>query len=196
MPLGDSITFGAGCGAGGAYRQPLGDQATRGGYTISYVGSQSPTGSVTYGNGCEAYPGNRIDELTVEVSGKLTTYQPDLVIAYVGMNDCIQDYQFSTVATRYRALINQILAEKPTVKIMACMLNPSSDADVNGRITQLNAQISGIVADYAGVYVADGRAGFDASIHLSDTVHPNCGGYNQLGASLYYRGLEGILRGG
>src|SRR5688500_15993420 len=70
MPLGDSITFGAGGTANlGGYRGPLYTLLTNAGYNVDFVGTQTGNSSGVPDQDHQGHSGWRIDELDSNIAG-------------------------------------------------------------------------------------------------------------------------------
>ncbi|MFE2407135.1 SGNH/GDSL hydrolase family protein [Kitasatospora sp. NPDC059408] len=74
-----------------------------------------------------SYPGWKLSDLQPQMASALSTSQPDIVLLNIGTND--HDTTVFTSAA-YGALVDQILAFSPTVKV-AVALVPISQADSN-----------------------------------------------------------------
>ncbi|WP_394846010.1 SGNH/GDSL hydrolase family protein [Pendulispora brunnea] len=197
MPLGDSITDGAGSSTGSSYRAELWKRMVDlAGYSIDFVGSHRSGQLPDIDN--EGHSGWRIDQIAANIDGWLGTYKPQIVLLHIGTNDMNQNYNVATAPDRLSALIDQIANDVPGVTIVVAQIVPALDATINGRIVTFNNAIPGIVQNKVSqgkkvrlvdMYHALGNA------DLADTLHPNDAGYAKM-ASLWYSHLERILADG
>jgi lysophospholipase L1-like esterase len=191
-PLGDSITWGDHSTTDSGYRGPLFLRlVNEAGYAPNFVGSQT-SGTIGDPNH-EGHKSWQINDLQANITGWLGTYQPDVVLLHIGTNDMYRNYQVATAPNRLSALIDQILAARPTAHVLVAKLVPAADATVQARIDAYNAAIPGIVAskgpqvhlvDMAGVTTAD----------LDDVLHPNDTGYAKM-SDRWCPVLTGVLGG-
>ncbi|WP_394825445.1 SGNH/GDSL hydrolase family protein [Pendulispora albinea] len=197
MPLGDSITHGAGSSTTSSYRAELWQRMVGlAGYPIDFVGSQRDGQLPDIDH--EGHSGWRIDQIAAKIDGWLATSKPQIVLLHIGTNDMNQNYQVGTAPDRLNALIDQILAGAPGATVVVAQVVPALDGAINGRIATFNAAIPGIVQSK----VAQGKRVrmvdmFHAlsNADLADTLHPNDSGYAKM-ASLWYASLERILADG
>ncbi|WP_433219648.1 GDSL-type esterase/lipase family protein [Dactylosporangium sp. CS-047395] len=192
MPLGDSITWGAGSATTSSYRAALYSRlVTQAGYGIDFVGSQQSGALPDTDN--EGHSGWRIDEIAAQVDGWLATYQPDVVLLHIGTNDMNQNYQVGTAPQRLAALVDKILADRPAAQVLVAKIVPALDASIQARINTFNAAVPGVLAGKARTRVVD-LSGL-ASSDLNDTLHPNDTGYARM-AVRWYQALEPVLGDG
>ncbi|GAA2388230.1 GDSL-type esterase/lipase family protein [Dactylosporangium salmoneum] len=192
MPLGDSITYGVGSSSSSSYRAALWNRlAVQAGYAIDFVGSQQSGALPDTDN--EGHSGWRIDQIAANIDGWLATYQPDVVLLHIGTNDMNQNYQVDTAPQRLAALVDRILADRPTASVLVAKIVPALDAGIQARINTFNAAIPSALAGRARTRVVDltGLAAAD----LNDTLHPNDAGYAKM-AVRWYSALEPVLGDG
>lgn len=193
MPLGDSITYGVGSSTSSSYRADLRDRlVNQAGLNVDFVGSQNSGALADTDN--EGHSGWRIEQIAASIDGWLATYRPDVVLLHIGTNDMAQNYQIDTAPQRLGALVDQILADRPTATVLVAKIVPSLDATVQARINAFNAAVPAVVA------ARGARAGLvDLSVlssaDLADSLHPNDGGYARM-AVRWYKALEGTLGDG
>jgi lysophospholipase L1-like esterase len=194
MPLGDSITYGDKSTNDEGYHSPLYLRlVNEAGYAPDFVGSQTTGVIVEADHNHEGHKGYQIDQIQAGIDGWMATYQPDVVLLHIGTNDMYRNYQVATAPDRLGALIDQILAKKPTTQVLVSKLIPSADAATQTRIDAYNAAIPGIVAskgprvhlvDMAGITTAD----------LFDLLHPTDLGYAKM-SDRWYPVLTSVLGG-
>jgi lysophospholipase L1-like esterase len=191
MPLGDSITWGVGSTTTSSYRAALWNRlVNQAGYAVDFVGSQQ-SGSLPDTDN-EGHSGWRIDEIAANVNGWLATYQPDVVLLHIGTNDMNQNYQVDTAPQRLGALIDQILAARPSATVLVAKIVPSLDATIQARINAFNATVPA-VARGSRVKLVD--LSVLSAADLNDTLHPNDTGYARM-AVRWYSALEAVLGDG
>ncbi|WP_433061023.1 GDSL-type esterase/lipase family protein [Dactylosporangium sp. CS-033363] len=192
MPLGDSITWGAGSATTSSYRAALYNRlVTQAGYGIDFVGSQQSGALPDTDN--EGHSGWRIDEIAAQIDGWLATYQPDVVLLHIGTNDMNQNYQVGTAPQRLAALVDKILADRPAAQVLVAKIVPALDANIQARINTFNAAIPGVLSGKARTRIVD-LSGLSSS-DLNDTLHPNDTGYARM-AVRWYQALEPVLGDG
>jgi lysophospholipase L1-like esterase len=193
MPLGDSITYGAGSDSTSGYRAALWDRLVeQAGYNIDFVGSQQSGALPDRDN--EGHPGWRIDQIAADIDGWMSTYQPDVVLLHIGTNDMNQGYHVATAPQRLGALLDQILADRPATVIIVAKIVPSLNPVTEARIKAYNAALPGIAAARGSrVHVVDMSALSPADMH--DNLHPNDLGCARV-AVRWYSALETVLGDG
>lgn len=204
MPLGDSITEGA--GVAGGYRTELQQRLTAAGVNFEFVGSQvsnpstalGATGRVTH----EGHSGYRIDQVSAGLDSSGTggsdnygfwfnpSVQPDVILLHIGTNDFGQNYNTSTAINRLDALITKITSERPNADLIVTNLLMRTDNATaeQGIETQFNPFVPGIVQQHQAngekVFFLDMNSQLTAS-DLADGLHPNQGGYNKMGDAFF-----------
>ncbi|WP_187261076.1 GDSL-type esterase/lipase family protein [Pontibacter beigongshangensis] len=232
MPLGNSITQGNTSfhttPEYPSYRFELWKQLIDAGIDFEYVGSHDVNrdnrtpdvkGTVykgkTYTNVNEGHWGWRADEILKELPVWLQGYTPDVVLMHLGTNDIFQkgpepiEQTIETTLSDISQIIGLIKQKNPDVKILLAQLIPiyPTDSDVNGYITQFNAEIPAFAgnlnirhaAEY--VYVVDQNTGFDPTHSDSrpeltkdtyDKIHPNTSGELNM-ATKWHEAIQNAL---
>lgn len=223
LPLGDSITYGAGAdpGDGGGYRDELFTRAVNGGKHITFVGSlqSGPTmlDGRTFPQGNEGHIGWTISQInsiatttqTVSVSG--TSYAgalrdiPQIVLLFAGTNDEGYATSEAGASDRLGALIDKIVAAVPDALLVVSSIYPFPGCKAtNYTPTQCAANVA--VYDAAIPSVIQQRVAKGAHVLFvdmstmpsdglsSDGVHPNITvGYPWMGDN-WYAVIEPYLR--
>ncbi len=146
LVCGDSLTMGVGSSDGVGYPGWIGELLDR----------QNIKATV----GRHAQSGWSIGNVSAGMAAALAANTPDIVTIHIGTNDA--GGNLSNFGSAYTALINQILASSPTVKV-ACSLIPIAQggpASYRAGAAQANTIIGGVVAGMASarVVTADLRA--------------------------------------
>jgi lysophospholipase L1-like esterase len=150
LPMGDSITHGAG-GVGG-YRDQLFDNLTLAGWTFEFIGSAggNPSAALTVASQVnhEGHSGYRIDHLANNLSGNDGTggnnggfwfnsgVQPDVILLHIGTNDIWQRYNpgargksrektfLANLKNRLDSLVNQMTLARPNAHLLVAGIIP------------------------------------------------------------------------
>lgn len=215
LPLGDSISAGAGAqpGDNGGYRVELFTKATNDTKHITFVGSlmSGPTSVAgkTFPRNHEGHIGWKIDQVsgiattaqTVTVSG--TSYagalkdMPNVVLLFAGTNDEGYASSEAGASTRLGALIDRIVAALPNALLVVSSIYPFPGCkDTNYTPTQCAANVATYDAAIPGVI----KQRVDQGKHVlfvdmstppigalsTDNVHPNATvGYPWMGDTWY-----------
>jgi lysophospholipase L1-like esterase len=185
MPLGDSVTYGAGgSGGAGGYRIPLWDQlVTTDGDAIDFVGTQKSGDLPDPDN--EGHLGYQITDATMNIDSWLKSGKPSVILLHLGTNDLNQGVSPAVAQTRLDTLLRKIYADIPTVTVVVAgiiQMNPAS-----AQVTAYDALIPALVTKYsaAGKHIqfVDMSATLDPAMDYSDNLHPNQGGYDKMAAA-------------
>ncbi|MFI1188194.1 FG-GAP-like repeat-containing protein [Streptomyces californicus] len=188
MPLGDSITEGAGSTTRSSYRAALWNKLGGHASTLDFVGSLQHGELPDRDH--EGHSGWRIDQLQANIATWLPAARPNVVLLHIGTNDMNRNYEVATAPARLGALIDQIVTAAPNMTVIVSSLVPSTTPEVQARVAAFNARIPGLVkerrdrgykvgfVDMASVTAAD----------LNDSLHPNNNGYLKM-ADVFYGGI-------
>ena len=204
LPLGDSITAGAGAqpGDGGGYRVELFTKATSDNKHITFVGSltsgPSTVASVAFPQNHEGHIGWTI----TQVSGIATTAQalkdmPQIVLLFIGTNDEGYSNTEAGASDRLGQLIDKIVAALPNSLLVVSSIYPFpgckatnyTPAECAANVGTYNAAIPGVIKQRADQgkhvnYVDMSTPPTDAL--STDGVHPNdTVGYPWIGDTWY-----------
>jgi hypothetical protein len=215
LPLGDSITYGAGAdpGDGGGYRDELFTKAVNDGEHITFVGSlkSGPTtlDGQTFPQNSEGHIGWTITQIegitttaqTVSVSG--TSYagalrdSPNIVLLFIGTND--EGYASSEVGAsdRLGTLVDKIVAAVPDALLVVSSIYPFpgcnstnyTPTECAANVATYDSAIPGLVQQRAAqgkhVLFVD-MSNMPGNGLSSDGVHPNITtGYPWMGDNWY-----------
>jgi len=180
MPLGDSITWGVGSSTGSGYRGPLWNELTTEGHAPDFVGS-GRNGTMSDPDN-EGHSGYRIDQISALADATVDHYRPNVITLEIGTNDLNQDYQVSTAPARLSALISQLTADAPDATILVGSVIVSTSSTEEPNRAAFNQQIPGIVQSRqsAGKHVRYVDMSALTASDLSDSLHPNDGGYKKM----------------
>lgn len=202
MCVGDSITQGV--YFPGGYRYHLYEYLYSNGATFSLVGARQTTTDYRlperYG-GHSGWGGYKIDQITQMVP-TLSKTDCDIITIMIGVNDFLQGYELETVVTRYKALLDAFLKEKPNVIIYCCSICPTKPQVTNGEEYYLNRELPSICEEYRNkgykVYHVDtyNAQGWKEQecFYDGDTVHPNESGNKVIAQTLGDAMLDTILQ--
>jgi lysophospholipase L1-like esterase len=191
MPLGDSITWGVGSSTGNGYRATLGSELTGEGHALDFVGTGRNGTMADPDN--EGHSGWRIDQIAGIADNVLARYRPNVVTLMIGTNDLNQNYQVATATDRLHALVDQITADAPDATVLLASVIVSTSSVEEPNRPAFNAAIPGIVQTErdAGKHVAFVDMSALTTADLSDSLHPNDGGYVKM-AEAFNRGVQSV----
>jgi lysophospholipase L1-like esterase len=211
MPLGDSITYGAGTATGG-YRTELWKDFGSDPNKLVFYGSLE-AGPPELGNKhTEGHPGFTIanepgsgyGNLTDSISGYLNPRLfPDFILLMIGTNDINRQFEVDQAPAKLDHLISLISDRstglKPNAKLIVSNILPIDDAhnqfawpgadsNRNRDVDIFNATIPGIVAAHRGrgenVFFTDVHRLFSLT-DIADGLHPTPAGFDKLGDAWY-----------
>jgi len=191
MPLGDSITKGAGSPTSASYRMALAERLLRGGMEINYVGSESGgTGADTQHEG---HGGWSIDELSAELDGWLAAARPDIVLLHAGTNNISQGDGPHATARKLSAMIDQIRVARPEAYIFVAQIISSRVPREVAQDRVYNRLIPGLVAAKNDPLISIVNQASVGGIDLHDLHHPNDFGYAKM-AWNWYQAMAPVFR--
>lgn len=201
MPLGDSITSGVNSQYPATYRYNLQDKLRASQCRYDFVGSQiglafreAPAG---YDQEHEGHGGlssdgnfytNKVFQRSIDIPGKISQYQPDIVLLHLGTNDTADSIPVTTITSRLSATLDDIRAQKNNIIILIAKIIPAAlthenggypplPSDHNARTEQLNTQIAQLVEQKstatAPIVVVDMYTSYNADANNFDSLHPN-----------------------
>jgi lysophospholipase L1-like esterase len=202
LPLGDSLTQGAGS-SGGGYRRELFRQVVAHGQGITFVGSAASGPAmldgvpVPFPRAHEGHGGFTIQALATWITDHSTiaTYHPDVVLLEIGVNNGLRHpgANIPAVLDALGALIDQILAADSHLMLLVAQITP--DKTQVAEAQAYNAGIPAVVASRAAagkhVATADIYSAFTANPAWmteylpGSPVHPVDAGYDAIGRGWY-----------
>jgi autotransporter-associated beta strand protein len=179
LPLGDSITYGAGGDANlGGYRSPLYTALTAAGYQVNFIGTSTENSSLMEQPHHEGHPGWVISQIASNISGWLATVDnPDVVLLHIGTNDIGSD--FANAINRLDDLITQIATLRPYAHIIVTnLMERFGDTQIPTLFNPyVQAKVDAQAALGRRVTFLDMHAAVPLA-NMPDGLHPNQTGYN------------------
>jgi lysophospholipase L1-like esterase len=211
MPLGDSITDGAGSSHGASYRLELFRLSLMNNKKLTFVGSHESgpnmVDNVPFPKKQEGHSGWTIDDgggregLYPKIQGWLAAMPPDIVTLMIGTNDVNLNLDLANADTRLGLLLDRIIMYAPKALIVVAQMVPTTDNAINTRVTAYNADIPGLVKSRADagkhVIMVDMYGAFTKNAnykteYMNDTLHPKDAGYVVM-AKTWYDAIGGFL---
>ncbi|RPH38935.1 MAG: hypothetical protein EHM87_24905, partial [Burkholderiales bacterium] len=204
MPLGDSITEGAGSAYAWGYREPLYNSLINSDCRFDFVGSLSD-GNFADPNH-DGHYGWRADEIlngrTSEPNaGKLTDWlpvsQPDVILLHIGTNDITQGNQD---ANEVNSILNVIDAyetanNKDVNVILALIIDRVPNAQATTLYNNdLNSMAASRIANGDHIVIVNMQNVLNYSTDMADVLHPNDSGYAKM-ANVWYSALVYVVTG-
>ncbi|MGK5732824.1 FG-GAP-like repeat-containing protein [Streptomyces sp. URMC 124] len=185
MPLGDSITWGAGSTSHNGYRLALRDKLAPHTGSLQFVGSVR-TNDAEH----EGHSGWLISDLSENIEHWLPAAGPNVVLLHIGTNDMDLDDDVDGAPARLGRLIDQVTRAAPDVTLLVSSLVPSQSPRVQKRVEKFNAEVPRLVAERRGKGFKVGYVDMSAvtTQDLNDRLHPNDSGYAKM-ANAFYEGL-------
>ncbi len=199
MPLGDSITMGAGSTDFDGYRKPLYWALTDAGYNFDFVGGQTdgvfPDPDHEGHSGWHADKTGTIDDILGRVYEWLTDHPPDIVLLHIGTNDITAGGQDANEVNdilneidRYEADSNEAI-----IVILALIIDryPHSDPTTQFNI-DVNDMAQNRIATGDDIIVIDMEHALSYPNDMYDSVHPNDTGYAKM-ADVWFDVLDSVI---
>ncbi|MEU3752397.1 FG-GAP-like repeat-containing protein [Streptomyces olivoreticuli] len=195
MPLGDSITHGAGSSNGAGYRAELWNRLVPHTDNLDFVGSQR-NGKLPDPDH-EGHWGWKIDGLSAHIGSWLPAAKPNVVLLHIGTNDMHDNYQVDTAPQRLGGLIDKITSAAPDMTVLVSSLVPSADTGTQRRIERFNAVVPQLVSERQskGLHVGYVDMSAVTTRDLADDLHPKDSGYVKM-ADAFYGGVARVATDG
>ncbi|QLE74457.1 hypothetical protein FGW37_25215 [Streptomyces rectiverticillatus] len=192
MPLGDSITRGAGSSTGNGYRIALHDKLAAHSGSLQFVGSVR-----TNGADHEGHSGWQINDLSENIERWLPAADPNVVLLNIGTNDIDRNNDVDDAPARLGRLIDKITRAAPEMTVLVSSLVPSQSAQVQKRVEKFNSDVPRLVAERRNKGFKVGYVDMSAvtAPDLNDRLHPNDSGYAKM-ATAFYEGLANAADNG
>ena len=211
IPLGDSITWGAGSTNLQSYRAELFHLSLMNNKKLTFVGSSQDgpdmVDGVAFPKHHEGHSGWTIDDgggrmgLYPQVQAWLTNTPPDIVTLMIGTNDVDIKLDPDNAPMRLGLLLDRISMFAPSALIVVAQIVPTKDDTENVRTMAYNNAILGIVKTRtdAGkhIAVADMYGAFTKNPtykddYMTDNLHPKDAGYTVM-ANTWYAAIGSLL---
>jgi lysophospholipase L1-like esterase len=188
MPLGDSITYGA--GAPGGYRAPLYQLLTNAGYHVDFLGTQTGNGAASLPDPQhEGYPGATISAIDGLVPNMFRALpEPDIILLLLGVNDYLQNDRLAEVTNRLEALVVRLATNWVNTKIVVASLTSVSEPRNSQIQTTFNIFLPSICERQRSL----GRQVYFTDMHsavpladMPDQLHPNQLGYRKMATNWF-----------
>ncbi|WP_189530535.1 GDSL-type esterase/lipase family protein [Streptomyces roseolilacinus] len=195
MPLGDSITAGAGSSTGSSYRADLWNGLSADQHVVDFVGSRQSGRLPDVDH--EGVSGDLISQIAARSRTAVGLHRPNVVTIHAGTNDMDRNVDPAGAPARLGAMIDQILADSPEVTVLVATLVPSRDAVVQKRIDAFNREVEDLAEQRskAGKKVRAVSMGPVTATDLVDRLHPNDGGYRKMADVFHHAIDQSILSG-
>jgi lysophospholipase L1-like esterase len=196
MPLGDSITDGAGSTAGGSYRVPLFHLSLMNNKKLTFVGSHESGPDMVdnqpFPKKQEGHSGWTIDDgggrsgLYPKMQEWLTATPPHIVTLMIGTNDVDIQLDLPNAGKRLGLLLDRIAMYAPNALIVVAQMVPTTDDTENQLVMAYNATIPGLVKERAdagkhvtsvdmyGAFIKNAQY---KTAYMTDKLHPQDAGY-------------------
>jgi lysophospholipase L1-like esterase len=211
MPLGDSITQGAGSSTGGSYRLELFRLSLVNNKKLTFVGSQDGGPDMVmntpFPKKHEGHSGWTIDDgggrsgLYPQIQGWLMATPPDIVTLMIGTNDVDINLDLANAGMRLGLLLDRIAMYAPKALIVVAQMVPTTDDTENQRVMTYNNAIPGLVKTRADagkhITMVDMYGGFTMNAsyktaYMNDKLHPKDAGYVAM-ANVWWAAVGNLL---
>ena len=196
LPVGDSITLGA--GTSGGYRVGLYRLLTNAGYNLDFVGTQTDSSNPLLPDADhEGHGGWRIDQIASIITTVFAQVEdPDVILLLLGTNDYGQEHEFGTAIVRLEALIAKMAIDRPSAKIIVANLLVRGEPQNSQIQGTFNAFVPAVVQQQAAlgrqVYFTDMRSALTLADLLPDALHPNAEGYAKM-ATNWFAAITNVI---
>jgi lysophospholipase L1-like esterase len=188
MPVGDSITYGA--GAPGGYRARLYSLLTNAGFNVDFVGTATDNGAPGLPDsdheGHSGWNIGQIDSIIEGVFNKVS--DPDIILLLIGTNDYGQGNDTAHAINRLEGLVARMATNRPYAKIIVANLLVRGEPYNTQIQTTFNPYIPAMVQRQRAlgreVYFDDIRSAVPLS-DFPDQLHPNAVGYAKMATNWF-----------
>jgi lysophospholipase L1-like esterase len=211
MPLGDSITDGAGSATGAGYRLELFRLSLMNSKKLTFVGSHESgpdmVDNTPFPKKQEGHSGWTIDDgggrpgLYPQMQQWLTATPPDIVTLMIGTNDVDISLDLPNASMRLGLLLDRISMYAPNALVVVAQMVPTTDDAENPRVMAYNAAIPGLVQARAAAgkhfAMVDMYGGFTKNAnfkteYMNDKLHPKDPGYVAM-ANIWWAAVGPLL---
>lgn len=199
LPLGDSITAGAGAqpGDNGGYRVELFTRALKDNKHITFVGSllsgPNTVSGIKFPRNHEGHIGWKIDQISsIATKSNALKDIPHIVLLFIGTNDEGYNSSQPGASDRLAKLIDKITDELPNSLLVVSSIYPfpgNTSSNGDAAIKEYNAAIPGIIEQRANIgkhVIFLDMSKLPEGALSTDKVHPNATiGYKWMGDKWY-----------
>lgn len=146
-PLGDSITYGDVHDGQNypSYRYWLWNDLKNKGFDVDFIGSQhGPDYGFVFDTDNDGHAGYTSARELAELPTWLPGLHPDIVLLHLGTNDVLEGVPQSVTLGNIGAIITELRAVNPQVKILLAGIIPTSVDKTNQQIVSLNTGLAGL----------------------------------------------------
>ncbi len=146
-PLGDSITYGDVHDGQNypSYRYWLWNDLKNKGFDVDFIGSQhGPDYGFVFDTDNDGHAGYTSARELAELPTWLPGLHPDIVLLHLGTNDVLEGVPQSVTLGNIGAIITELRAVNPQVKILIAGIIPTSVDKTNQQILSLNTGLAGL----------------------------------------------------
>lgn len=144
-------------------------------------------------NNNEGHPGATISQIEGYASNSLGL-KPNVVLIHAGTNDLHTNEPkdpYASAPDRLRSLIRKVITVCPDATILVAKIIHAGDRPTEDRLATFNAQVPGVVADFAKTHknIAVVDFGSVTANDLIDGLHPRDSGYKKMG-DIWYAAIK------
>ncbi len=177
----------------GTYRDDLKQSLSSDGFNVDFVG---PSADGFFADNQHAARGGwKIDDISNNISGRLSTYQPDMVLLMIGTNDIVKQDRVDSAPERLSSLIDQITDHSPQTQLLVASIAPmdiSAEHEITAQtlplVSEFNAELQNIVTTQANQGKNVGFVDVFSALttdDLQDGLHPTTDGYAKVADAWY-----------
>ncbi len=195
MPVGDSITDGA--GAAGGYRNKLYQSLTTAGYAVDFVGNQTDNSAATLPDADhEGHSGWIISQIDQNITSWFSTIaDPDVILLHIGTNDFGSNNDTTNAINRLDALITKMATLRPYAHIIVTNLMERGEPYNTTIQAQFNPYVQARVDAQAAlgrrVTYLDMRSAVPLA-EMPDQLHPGQVGYDHM-ADAWLPAIQAVI---
>jgi lysophospholipase L1-like esterase len=191
MPLGDSITMGAGSSDGSGYRADLHRSLTTAGWDVNFVGSQRSGAGPDQDH--EGHSGWTMTQIGQHLDDWLRAAHPDVILLHAGTNDLRTPESAAFAPQVLTRLLARIALDRPAAEVFVAKIIGNRDlgdgATRQRRADVYNAQVPAIVAAAGPRFHLVDQSAVRGRGELADKLHPNDTGYREM-ARAWFEALQ------
>ncbi|VUC27345.1 unnamed protein product [Clonostachys rosea] len=183
LPIGDSITYGAGSTNYNGYRKELYQKLKDHGNAIDFVGSMHSGDFADTDH--EGHRGEVIS--TIQSMSQDGIYAaPNIVLLHAGTNDINRALDVGKAPDRLKTLIEDIYSHSEDALVLVAKIIPSKNQTAQADLAAYNKAIPNVVASFTNKHIAvvDMNSALTTA-DLTDSLHPTDAGYTKMANTWY-----------